>query len=57
MEIAVLNKVGELLMRKSAIMELMRYIEERAKEGDIKEIRNFAREICLSDMVLKEREE
>ncbi|GEM_PF-5889884 len=57
MDIAVKQKIGELLMRKSAIMKLMEYMGERAEERDIKKIRDFAPEFSVSEMVIKEREE
>ena len=57
MDAAVKHRIGELLMRKSAILKLMGYMGERALQGDIKEIRDFSPEISLSEIVLKEREE
>ena len=52
-----MKKVGEVLLRKSEIMELMIYIGNRAREGNIKEIRDFAPGMYLSDIIIKEREE
>ena len=57
MEAVVMRKIGEILIRKSAIMDLLRYIDERARGGDIREIRDFAPDISLSQMVIDEREE
>ncbi len=57
MEVAVMKKIGEILMRKSATMDLLRYIEERARGGDIKEIRDFNPDISISELVISEREE
>ncbi len=57
MDAVVMRKLGELLIKKSAIMELLHYIEERAKGGEIKEVREFARDISVSELVIAEREE
>ena len=57
MEAMVMKKIGEILIRKSAIMDLLRYIDERARGGDIKEIRDFNPEVSLSELVISEREE
>ncbi len=57
MEAVVMKKIGEILIRKSAIIDLLRYVDERAKGGDIKEIRDFEPDISLSELVISEREE
>ena len=57
MDALTIEKIGELLVRKSAIMQLMEYIKGRAKEGDIKRIWEYAQDVKLSDIVLEEREE
>ena len=52
-----MRKIGEILIKKSAIMDLLRYMDERASDGDIKTIRDFNPNISLSELVITEREE
>ena len=57
METAIMERIGKLLVRKSPVLELMRYMKERALDEDIKKVRDFAPDIKLSDMVIEGREE
>ncbi len=52
-----MERIWKLLVRKSPVLELMKYMKERALDEDVKKVRDVAPDIKLSDIVIKGREE
>ena len=57
METTIMERIWKLLVRKSPVLELMRYMKERALDEDVKKVRDVAPDIKLSDIVIEGREE